>query len=218
MKWLFCSGTGRSGTTLLAWILSRHPDIYMSMHEANLPTQMQDLFLPDTGPITWTGERGTHYQSAHMVRYSPDMRERLGALELAQACLRGLHEHVAKMGYQYFGDKSPAYSVDWPTVRELCPGAKFVFIHRDVEATLQSFLKMPWGFTDLEQTRQEIERRQTSAYACPDAYHLNLEDLEAQPEHTLDLLLTHLGLRLDRFGGLLPEILYQITSEGRRLS
>lgn len=200
-QWLFVGGMGRTGTALLAWCLGLHPDIEMGAQESLLPLKLRRLFEPLPGllpgALEWRCGEAVHEQTEHLFTYGRNVGgEPEGVVrdpgDVARACLRGLQEHLAP-DKAYLGDRSAAYSVLWPQVRELCPGSEIVYIDREPGATASSWVRMGFAGTE-EEARVEIEQRTATAQQCTGARWLTLEELEQWPQDVLSKLLMDLGL------------------------
>lgn len=193
-EWLFVSGAGRTGTKLLAWCLAQHPQIEMCVHESNVALEVFRLFefQPLPAPLVWQHGGGTREEIAHLFKYGPNLQVERPATAIAQAALAGMAERLAP-AKAYLGDKSPRYTIEWPLLRELCPGCEIVFIDRELEATAQSWVKVGFA-TDADEARNEIIRRVRTAQGCPGARWLTLEELKHWPQDVLSKLLMDLGL------------------------
>jgi hypothetical protein len=191
-RWLFVSGAGRTGTKLLAWCLAQHPDVALCTHEANVAPKLMSLCEGPPAPIIWHCGEAVYEQTMHLWGYDEYWAQRWRPQEIARAALEGLRVLLAP-GKLYIGDKSPAYTMLWPLLRELCPGCEIVYIERELEATMRSWLRV--GFAaDEDQARNEIIRRVRTSQGCPGARWLTLEELEAHPREVLGNLLVDLGL------------------------
>jgi len=195
-RWLFVSGAARTGMTLLAWCLAQHPAVAMCVHESNLAPKLLRLFDPlpgeTVGPLEWRCGEAVYEETCHLICQAADGSLEHDPADLARAALRGILKSLAA-GRMYAGDKSPAYTMTWPLLRELCPGCEIVFIERDIEPTIASWIRVGFG-SHPEAIREEIERRVASARECPGAHWVKLEELEVRPREVLGELLVGLGL------------------------
>jgi hypothetical protein len=202
-SWLFIAGAGSTGKSLLSKCLHHHPAIAMCTHESEIALQMLRMFQHvqgwDPAPIQWSCGAARFWDTAHLFGYGPDMEVEFPAKDLARAALHGLTEHLDPMKH-YLGDASSAYVYCWPLLRDICPGCRFVFVRREVEATIEDWLRKGHGKSrndDRAMIRAEIERRNTSALKCPDATWASLEGLLATPREALTMVLEWLDLPPD---------------------
>lgn len=195
--WLFVSGPGRSGTKLLAWCLGQHPDIRMGVHESAIAEQVLKLFKPSAVsnfPVEWTADGGLYwFQTAHLLGGGLEYEYELEPERMAAAALAGLRDNLCP-DKRYLGDKAPGYCETWPLVRQLCPRSRFVFIKRDVDASVQSWQRQGFCNGDEAEIRRTIKARLAHAAACPGAIWLELEALNAAPEEQLSKVFVALDL------------------------
>jgi hypothetical protein len=194
-EWLFVGGAGRTGTTLLTWCLAQHQDIRMSAYESEFPLQLIHLLSApcgDADPVLWRdGDDNEWVQTGHQFRWPHDGREVLDVFGCAQAMLRGLADSVTDD--RYLGDRMPTYSSDWRLVREVCPDCRIIFITRGRKATVDSWMRLGFAETRMA-AEKEIYRREASAWMCPGAIWLRLEELNADPRGVLSDLFRQLDL------------------------
>jgi hypothetical protein len=193
---IFVIGTGRSGTTLLRFMLSAHPRIYIS-HEASFYV-VEQLF-PRRAPrrdfldyyFRTPSFRWLRVDPARVVAGLPDPLPRERVPDAYAAVMR---EKAAQYGRVRYGDKTPSHAAHLGRIFRDFPGARVVHIVRDPRGTVQSLTRMPWASGSLAVNALfcEIERRQVARYRDR-VLQIRLEDLLADPRATMGRVLDHVG-------------------------
>jgi hypothetical protein len=215
---VFFVGSGRSGTTLLARLLARHPDIAVYPYEAN------DLWHPATYP--WASSRldvppiwvdpETYTRISLEHRTASDDRRLKATFGAYQALRRA----------STFVNKSVLITFMMGYVVELFPDAKFIHLVRDGRAVALSFalkekekmardreLYRARGYTldtdelidvfavHWQQHIDEVERQneRLSLSAAGRILEVRYEALCAQPARELDAVARFVGVEEGRF-------------------
>jgi hypothetical protein len=188
---------GRSGSTLLRAVLSRHPDLHVSVEShfwleapgeaafAASPTAaLQDYFA--SAPFRWLQLDPQLVLALLPARCT--RREAFSAVMQADA---------QRHGKQRFGDKTPAHAFVLPALLQAYPHARVVHVVRDPRDVVASLARMPWASSSLLlnalYTRASVHGV-LSCRADPRVLSLRLEDLLADPDVSLRRLLRHLQL------------------------
>ena len=154
-KPIFVVGTPRSGTTLTAKILGRHPRIFMPGETH----YFDDIFsrsgqlnsISDTGVLAEVVER---LYTLYERYYEPEDQGRIERMFPAPADLelvlqgcgdygcvldRFMHLQMKDAGKTRWGNNVPRDLFNFMTIRDLFPSAKFVVCIRDLRAFLNSY-------------------------------------------------------------------------------
>jgi Sulfotransferase family len=193
---IFVVGTGRSGTTLLRFMLCAHPRIYIT-HEASF--------------YVWEWIYSRRAPRAQFLRYyfqSPSFRwlrldparvldglpADLPRSRIGEAYANLMREKAAQYGRVRFGDKTPSHAAHLSRIFEDFPDARVVHITRDPRGTALSLSRMPWAASSLYANAAfcELERRQVSR-RDPRILKIRLEDLLADARGTMSKVLEHVG-------------------------
>lgn len=202
-------GSARSGTTLLRFMLSSHPRIYIPPQSDFIPhlfgrspeaplSRAQAIraveYILDARPFIkdWLAERP---DPAAFVDGLPDRRP--GTL------LNGLYsQYAAQHGAERWGDKSPTYTAYIDLLGRIFPTAQFIHIIRDGRdvalSTIETFQKdsfhVDMYFAAWTWKRRVQTARAVGARLGPDRYYeLRYEQLVANPEPLLRSICDFLG-------------------------
>lgn len=190
-EWLFIGGISRSGTTLMARLLSLHPECLITA-ECGWPLALWwGLTRPPSeySMALWRAndgiERGARWLLPRLCQYDDPAENVRGMCDGYLDCL---HPEV-RVG----GDKWPALgslaTPDgnerlWQLLRMLWPDCKLLFMHRPFEEAMAS-ARRTWPNEDhtlrVRQTRERLE----GEALCSDAYHVELENLNARPHEVM---------------------------------
>lgn len=170
----------RSGSTLLRSLLNAHPDIH-SPHELHLG------FL-EVG----VGDEYTR-QSLAAAGLSPR--------ELKAILWRGIYDRLRRAsGKPMLIDKSPSNAAFWEEISAIWPGAPSIVLKRNPAAIAYSIVRADDG-RDLRAAREYILRSMDLIdHVMATSQRLivvRYEDVTANPERTLEDLLSFLGLGFD---------------------
>ncbi|MBM9538528.1 sulfotransferase [Desulfobulbus alkaliphilus] len=146
---VFIVGAPRSGTTMLAVLLDRHPRIAIPPE-----TQFFTDFLPDTKKAE---QATSHQHKLNAALAHPRLRdlelEFDEVLPLFQRCQNTyedlfrtlLEAYARKKGAVRVGEKSPKHIEHVPNLLHTFPRAKVICIVRDGRDVVHSLLKVPWA-------------------------------------------------------------------------
>lgn len=143
----FIVGNPRSGTTLLNFILSSHPRLYVPAETGFVPFLLKD-FSAELSPDDLRSllERIGRLNRAWsgMVADIPALYAALPEPRLAYVLDTLYRRKAAEYGALRWGDKTPSYVLYIPALNEIFPTAQFVHLIRDGrDATLSAQEK--WG-------------------------------------------------------------------------
>jgi hypothetical protein len=208
----FIVGRGRSGTTLLARMLSQHPDIVVA------PEAMFALNLQRTyGSRSWSRRRVRAFcrdllrdermrdWSLDIERLAQRLRERMESLTYSRVCLevyRAYAEQARGRTPKWVGDKNPHYALFLPRLQRLFPGARYIYVTRDYRDNIASYVEVPFDVRNPSALAQRWkvynERILRFSRDSPERFlWLRYEDLVAQPEQELTRVCRFLGLSFD---------------------
>jgi len=203
----FVIGAHRSGTTLLRFMLTSHPRLYVPPESEFIPaffggspsrrlsrTECRQI-LAKVFRLRFVGEWSGP---------QPDIDDLVpgGATVTPAALIDALYTAYAHQhGAARWGDKTPTYSSYIDLLRGLFPGAKFIHLIRDGRDVALSVLDT-WGHrahVDLVfaartwQRRITQARRSTAGFDPKHALELRYEDLVVEPEEQLRRVCHFLG-------------------------
>ncbi len=212
IKPIFIVGSPRSGTTLMRFMLSSHPQICIPDETGFIPhlvkpTQIgRKLSLTDVEKILariadlnflWRGlvpDVPAFYQGLE----TPDLANLLDAL---------YQLIIAPFGAARWGDKTPLYVRHIPTLLKIFPAAQFIHVIRDGrDATLSAQEK--WGLAQhwymdnyylLKNWVDNVSTGRREGALLPAVQYLEIqyEHLVRAPEENLEQVCTFLGERID---------------------
>lgn len=187
-EWLFIGGPPRSGTAITAWVVSQHPEACI-LRETHFATDIAFLLsAADGNGITHLSDQPRNIRMGRIC-----LNASMDAYEVSAAMANGLRGVVAP-DTRYFGDKSPQYARDWPMLRNTFPDCKLIFTDRDTDECAASIVRQYWGAEKHDQAVHVVERFRAEMQQCPDAYSVQLEDLNAEPREVISDLLDWLDL------------------------
>jgi hypothetical protein len=202
-------GSARSGTTLLRFMLSSHPRIYIPPQSDFIP----HLFgrSPQTPLSRPQAMRAVEYIfnarpfSKDWLATRPDPAAFVDSLPDRRpgALLNEIYrQYAAQHGAERWGDKSPTYTAYIGLLSQIFPTAQFIHIIRDGRdvalSTIETFQKDSFH-VDMYSAAWTWKRRVQTARAegmrlGPDHYHeLHYEQLVANPEPLLREICDFLG-------------------------
>lgn len=193
---IFVVGTGRSGTTLLRFMLCAHPRIYVT-HEASFyvwewlrprratGAELLDYYL-QTPSFRWL--------RVDPARVRADLPDPLSRARIGEAYAAVMREKAAQYGRVRFGDKTPSHAAHLARIFSDFPDARVVHIVRDPRGTSLSLSRMPWAAESLYTNAVfcELERRQVKT-GDPRILKIRLEDLLGDARTTMGRVLEHVG-------------------------
>ncbi len=201
----FIVGHPRSGTTLLRFMLSSHPRLYIPEETGFIPyllprrLQHRPLTLEQTRRLLERIAR-LNYLWDGLVDDLPAFHASLARPTLP-AVLDALYRRmVAPHGAQRWGDKTPLYVQHIPLLADLFPGAQFIHIIRDGrDAALSARRKWGYAYQDLTYLLRHWVRNvrtgRREGRALGEARYLEIryETLVRQPQTTLEAVCRFLG-------------------------
>src|SRR5262249_42652243 len=138
---VFLIGAPRSGTTLLARMLSAHTQIY-GRAEPHLITPLAHPGYFGKGPNAPYDPNNAAQASREIVAEIP--LHEAGYLEAPRAYPDSMYAQMmqrAPPGKRFFLDKTPAYALVLPFLTKLYPHAKYVVLTRHPLAVLSSYVE-----------------------------------------------------------------------------
>ena len=201
----FIVGHPRSGTTLLRFMLSSHPRLYIPEETGFIPYLMprrlhrRPLSLAQTRRLLERIAR-LNYLWAGLADDLPAFYASLPQPTLS-AVLDALYRRmVAPHGAERWGDKTPLYVQHIPLLAGLFPGAQFIHIIRDGrDAALSARKKWGYAYQDLTYLLRHWVRNvrtgQRNGRALGQTRYLEIryETLVRQPQTTLEAVCRFLG-------------------------
>ena len=193
---IFVVGTGRSGTTLLRFMLCAHPRIYLT-HEASF--YVWEWMYPKRAPRRAFLEYFFRTSSFRWMRLDPDrvldgLPDPLPPERIGEAYAAVMREKAAQYGRPRFGDKTPSHAAHLGRIFADFPDAKVIHIQRDPRGTVVSLSRMPWASASLYANAAfcEIERRQVAPFRDR-LLQIRLEDLLGDSRRTMGRVLDFVG-------------------------
>jgi hypothetical protein len=207
---IFLIGAPRSGTTLLRYVLSSHPRIYLPPESNFIPRLLgrhphRELERADAVRVLetmmtyrsffkdWRGER-------------PDptgLLERLPDLKPSTIIDAVFSDYAGQYGAERWGDKSPIYTMHVDVIAPAFPTAQFIHIIRDGRDVALSMQQTYRGgrffyidaYYGARSWRQRVLRASAAgARLGPSRYlELRYEDLTANPETVIRTICEFLG-------------------------
>ena len=206
---LFVTGFPRSGTTLLAELLSRHSRLCIPP-ETQFMEEFHDRLPGSIDPGSNTGRRRIQFlvtrtrardlgvRTEELLAALPDER-RIDPRTLL-ATLLDLYRR--RQNKPLVGEKSPVHQCYIPELARWYPRARFVLVVRDGRDNLDSLDKVAWWTKNRFWTACEITHRDWRARRALRKYPgrglvVRFEDLLADPHGTLQGVMTFLGLAFE---------------------
>lgn len=206
-KYLFVAGPGRSGTTLLTLMLSRHPDISLAPENHFFPGLIKsygNAAALGKGGLAWLRRAVAEDDKLHALKcdISPflarvaEYGEDVPARQVAQDFLA---DHAAASGHAslWLGQKKNYLDI-WPELKAVFPQARMIAIFRDCRDTAFSAAQNLPGQTLASAARSWAVRAQKAdafRKAFPgDYFELQYEKFVAEPEGYCREVCKFLGL------------------------
>jgi hypothetical protein len=202
--WLFVGGLSRSGTTLMARLLSLHPEAWVSAECGWVLNLLWGMTCPPAG------YSHAHFRAGGDEVAVPWIMPRIGTYHDAHDVTRAMCEGFADCLHpeaRVIGDKWPmlgALHPDgsgrrvWEDLRELWPECRLLWMNRDLEATVRSALRAWPGQKAAVRRAQAFERLEGQGL-CEDAYWVQLEHLNARPRSIMEGVLEFANLPAETY-------------------
>jgi hypothetical protein len=208
---VFVVGHGRSGTTLLVRLLSRFLGIGFGTESQFILRYLRRL--PRYGDLAKPGALRRLLDDVARERFFERTRSNFGFVLDRERLLRdirtptfaalvaGIFTQLAEhLGTPRWGDKTPEYSADLPSISRLFPDAQFVHVVRDGRDVALSAFHTHFGAKNAcmgaFEWKQSVEaiRRFRQKMPATQFHELRYEDLMQSPERTFEPLIGFLGI------------------------
>jgi len=193
---IFVVGTGRSGTTLLRFMLSAHPRIYIT-HEASF--YVWEALYPKKAPRRDFLDYYFHTFSFRWLRVDParvlaDLPDPLPPDRVRDAYAAIMRQKAEQYGRVRWGDKTPSHAGHLDRIFRDFPDARVIHIVRDPRAVAVSLSRMPWACASLYANARfcATELRQVEPFRDR-ILQIRLEDLLGDARATMGRVLDHVG-------------------------
>jgi hypothetical protein len=205
----FIVGVPRSGTTLLRFMLDSHPELAIPPETG---------FVPDCARLRGSGEALRRRFVAFITAYPAEapnwadfgipVVDLNGALDsevpfTTTGGLRAFYRlYAARHGKRRWGDKTPPYGLEMPTIERLLPEARFIHVIRDGRAVAASW-RGTWFAPSSEIAklaaawRRWIERARRDARRVRHYLEVRYEDLVIDPASVLQRIAAYCVLDYD---------------------
>lgn len=191
---IFILGNGRSGTTLMRFILNAHPDIYIG-EEICYHFWMRNF----RGSFRQRLYYFFHSFSYAWLRMEPQqvldrLPASLGPQDSALIYLRILQCKAAQYGKTRYGEKGPLLTEELDQLFREYPNAKVIHMVRDPRAVVYSHFTMPWSTSSFIGANLMVwANMRTIARYGDRILAVKLEELLAQPESSMRRVLGFIG-------------------------
>lgn len=211
---VFLVGCPRSGSTALASVLNRHPDI--SFLETNFFNRlMPEFFNPDFKKLSIAKllEDFRLLDFLELIKIRPDefktiLEDRLSQIPSESISPKDFFDFLISLSpkkSKLICDKSTAHIFHFEKILELYPEAKFIEIIRDGRDVVNSLIKMPWRADGvLNNARYWVKHikagkklKQSFAGKADRFLSIKYEDLMSHPHEILEKLSSFLGLEFN---------------------
>ena len=199
--WLFVGGIMRSGTTLMARLLSLHPEGFVTAECGWSLDIYWGLALPPAGySYAKFGTRGST-KTATVQWHTLRLSQYDDPVAVTRAMLDGYIDRLHP-GVRVCGDKWPLFGAlhpdgsgrrCWEDLRVVWPDCKILWMNRDYEAAIASACRT-WPHGEEATWRTNALERLEGQRLCPDAHWVQLEDLNARPREIMEGVLEFAGL------------------------
>jgi hypothetical protein len=214
---IFLLGRPRSGTKLLRDLLNRHSEISIPSVESNFIPHLYNIFK-QFGDVSERKNFDAFYQFVNKTYFIKNV---LADSHYSSIDSAKWFDSISDNSYQsvigsffilhaqcnnkrIWGDKSPHYMLEIPTLKFLFPDAKFIHIIRDVRDNCLSIQKT-WGKTlyfSAQLWADSISKCKTDAKAVlcqtDDYYELKFEKLISHPIDELKCICSFLGIEYEQ--------------------
>ena len=210
---IFIVGCPRSGTKLIRDLLRSHPNITFP-HESQFIPRLYRLYgdpVNEREAVRLAGTiLGIHWVRAFDLPVSPSSFA--GYRSYRAVVSRIFGEWAAKEGKPRWGDKTPQYVTEIPTLIEIFPSCKIIHIYRDGRDVALSFMKQWFGpgnvFSAASAWKRMVTKgRSDGARAGLERYlEISYERLLDNPGETMENVCAFIGEQFDE-GMLTPNFI-----------
>jgi len=192
---IFILGNGRSGTTLIRFMLNAHPDIYIC-EEVSYHFWMENF----RGSFRKRLYQFFHTFSYAWLRMEPQkvldtLPHDFGEKDFSQVYQRILQCKAAQYGKAHYGEKGPLLTEHLAKLLRDYPDARIIHMVRDPRAVVHSHYTMPWSTSSIiganVMVRVNMER---ITHYGDRILAVKLEELIAHPENELRRILNYIGV------------------------
>ena len=209
---IFIVGPPRSGTTLLAAMLTNHSRIacgaetqfFSKLKISDLEDAVKDFCWPERALELLTSLTISHQKVYELFGLSRDkLRQYLGDRQPSiRAMLEALTElYAQEKGKPRWAEKTPNHLLHLSTIREIFPRAPIVRIIRDPRDAALSMRKLPWASDSVLANCyfwDEWFRRSCQFFSYDkNSLTVRYEDLLANPQKLLSLICEHIGEKFE---------------------
>lgn len=196
---VFIVGASRSGTSLLRDLLRSHPSLAFPEESQFIPAFYRGHGHPRSARHARALAR--RVLALHWVRHgfspTPDLETLAGARSYQEMISRLFEEVARGEGKPRWGDKTPRYTGEIPTLIELFPDAQVLHIYRDGRDVALSMLRRGYAqnlFTAATLWRRRVARARRDGRRFPTNYaEVRYEDLLSHPEETMRAVCAFIG-------------------------
>ncbi len=192
---IFILGNGRSGTTLMRFMLNAHPDIYIGeevcyhfwMHNFQGSFKRRLYYYFHSFSYAWLRMD----PQVVLDQLPPDVNKQDSAL----VYLRILQCKAAQYGKTRYGEKGPLLTEELDNLFRDYPNARVIHMVRDPRAVVYSHFTMPWSTSSFIGANVMVNvNMRTITQHGERVLAVKLEDLLAEPEATLRKVLDFVGV------------------------
>jgi hypothetical protein len=205
-EWLFVGGMMRTGTTLMARLLTLHPEGFVTA-ECGWPLTTYWSFAAPPAGYGYAEFGGWRGDSSIRVQWPAKRIEQYDdPASVTRAMCDGyvsrLHPEV-----RVCGDKWPNFGAlhadgsgrrVWEDLRVVWPDCKLLWMDRDFEAAIESACRT-WPHGDEATFRAQAKERRIGQRLCEDAYWVRLEALNANPREVIEGVLEFANLPAETY-------------------
>jgi len=200
----FIVGCPRSGTSLLRDLLRSHRRISIPGESHFIPGYFRGYGNPhDDMEARRLAERilGLHWVRAWRLQLTPESFA--GDRTFRQLVSRLFSAHAAGQGRERWGDKTPHYVREIPTLVEIFPDCRIIHIYRDGRDVALSWLRVRFQprnlFTAARMWREYVGAGRRAGRNLPSESYMEVryESLLARPEETMRRVCDFIGEAFD---------------------
>lgn len=206
-EWLFVGGIARSGTTLMARLLTLHPECWVTA-ECGWPLDIYwGMTIPPGYSIAqWQHNSGGSWRASWVLPRLAQY-EKASPAEVVRAMCEGymerLHPQARVCGDKWpmLGAKHPAIEGRrvWEDLREIMPGCKLLFMDRNLADATASAVRVWPTQAGVRMYRRQAQERLAGQKLCEDAYWVKLEVLNKKPREIMEGVLEFANLPADAY-------------------